>query len=143
MNNKDNSESSIINPENSETVRGLSKKQIEKQDEILELLKDVTLKQSKTAKKQSKFSKIQFFANLFLAITTLIIGIFALKPEFSDQNNTEYKTLSGQILKSEKTILKQAILISELSNNLLYLQNRVQTLEKQNELLSTKKPLKK
>ena len=121
----------------------LAEKQIEKQNEILDFLKNVTIEQSKTAEKQSETARKQFLANLFLTITTIIIGIFALKPVFFNQNNTEYKTLSEKTIKLEKTKLKQDLVISELSNNLLYLKNRVQTLEKQNELLSTKKPLKK
>ncbi|AUC84769.1 hypothetical protein CW731_05435 [Polaribacter sp. ALD11] len=127
----------ILSPEN------LAKEQIEKQNEILKFLKAVTIKQSKTAETQERTSKKQFYANLFLAIATLIIGIFALKPVFSDQSNIEYKVLYEQTLKLEKEKLIQERTISELSNDLLDLQNQVRILEKQNELLSTRKPLKK
>lgn len=108
----------IINP-----AHEIGKKQVEKQDEILEFLKDITVKQSKT-------SKIQFYSNLFLAITTVVIGIIAIIPVFTDQNNNQYKNLYEHTITLEKKIIEQDYTISQLSIRLLDLQNQVQTLEK-------------
>jgi len=113
-----------ISPMTGVSHEELTERQIQKQNEILEFLRNVTIEQSKS-------SRIQFLANLCLAITTIIIGIIAIIRVFADQNNTEYKTLYEHTLELEKEKLKQDLTISELSNNLLYLQNKVKTLEKQ------------
>jgi hypothetical protein len=94
-----------------------------KQNEILEFLRNVTIEQSKISRKQ-------YLANLLLTITTIIIGVIAIIPVFTDQNNTEYKTLYEHTLELEKEKLRQDLTISELSKNLVDLQNQVQTLEK-------------
>ena len=117
----------------------LTNKQIDKQNEILEFLKLVTIEQSKTSKRQSNNTDKQFKTTVALMIITIIIGVFSLKPVFFNQSNTEYKTLYEHTIELEKTILKQDLTISQLSNNLLDLQSQVQTLEKQNVELSKNK----
>ncbi len=92
--------------------------------EILEFLRQTTIEQSKTSIRQ-------FRANLLLTISTIIIGVIALTPLFTDQNKTHNNIHNEQISKLIKLQEQNTILISELSSNLNDLNHQVQTLEKQ------------
>ena len=115
----------------------LSKKQFKKQSELLEFLKETTLQQSVTAEKQSK-------NNLWMTILALIFAFISIMPiveKWIFQDET--KTLYQNIYELEKQISSESKHNLEMYKNLLDLQNQVKILEKQNEQMKPKKPLKK
>lgn len=108
------------------TEEELSNRQIENQNKILKSLQRVTIEQSKTSKRQ-------FLANLLLTMMTVVIPSIALIPLFTDQDNNRYKSLYEQTIILEKEKVEQGLIISELSKNLLDLQNQVKYLEIRNQ----------
>lgn len=110
----------------------LAERQIEKQNEILEFLKTVTIEQAKTAEKQSKNT----FWMTILALVFAFISIVPIFKEWISPNQT--KNLYQNISELENKLLLETKTTSELSIRLLDLQNQVQTLEKQNVELSKK-----
>jgi hypothetical protein len=125
--------------ENLISPQELSEKQIEKQDEILEFLKNVTIEQAKTSESQAQTSKIQYRLSIFFTITAIIISLIPFfKDYYSEKPNYNESIINiteNQSLLTEK--------LTDMSIYLLDLQNQVKTLEKQNEQLKSKKPLKK
>lgn len=98
---------------------------------------DLSKKQFELAKKQSLESGKQFKLSLFLTLTALALTLISIFPIF---------TKSSELNKLEHIIelqLKESETIREMSNDLDSLRNQVKSLEKQNELLLSKKTLKK
>lgn len=115
----------------------LAEKQVEKQNEILEFLKNITIEQSKTAEKQSKNTLwMTILALVFAGISIIPIIEKWIAPD-------ETKTLYQNIYELEKKVSSESTRNLEMYKSLLYLENQVKTLEKQNEQLKSKKPLKK
>lgn len=105
-------------------VEELAERQIKKQNEILEFLKNVTLEQSQTANKQFRVSKrLTYLALIFAFIS--VIPIFN-QLIFTDKENV----LNERILELEQNNVEKSNTISELSFELLNLKEEIQEIKK-------------
>ena len=97
-------------------------------------IRDLMNTQLKTAELQSKTSDVQYKVSLFLTIAAIIISLIPLVKDliFEKPNYNE------SIIRISETQSQQSETISNMTTYLLDLQNKVQSLEKENELLIEK-----
>ena len=102
-----------------------AEKQLNKQDEILEFLKNVTIEQSKTAEKQRK-------NNIWMTALALIFAFISIIPVLKELIlPNETKTLYQNISELEQKLSSESERNLEMYKNLLDLENQVKNLEKE------------
>ena len=126
LNNRFKSVSPSVNFDNIISIKDLSQEQIDSFNNILEFMKE----QGKTANKQ-------FTVSRNLVIATIIIMF--LQIGYSVWSSSESNSIQKNITKIIESQSKQFEAISNMSSNLLRLQNQVRILEQENELLKKKK----
>jgi|TARA_R110001583_G_scaffold187768_1_gene349259 hypothetical protein len=117
----------------------LTNLQIEKQNEILDFLKLVTLKQSETSERQYKSADKQFKTTTKLTrfiIFLTLISICFMGYDYFKKDNQQVLIEKISVLIDKES--QNTEVISDMSIRLLSLQNQVQTLEKENKLLLKK-----
>ncbi len=115
----------------------LAKKQLNKLTNLLEFLRDTTIEQSNTAKKQSR-------NNLYMTVLALVFAFISIIPIVKEWiYPDESKKLYQNIFELQKQVSSESTRNLEMYRNLLDLENQVKNLEKQNELLLKNKSLKK
>jgi hypothetical protein len=107
---------------------------IEPKTELQIDIRNLIHEQLETSKIQSKTSDNQYKISIFLTITAIFISLVPIASEFlikkPNYNETIIRLTESQSKLNEK--------VSNMSKILLYLQNQVRTLEKENELLKQK-----
>ena len=119
-----------------EKTEKLSKKQFKKQSELLEFLKETTIRQSETAEKQIR-------NNFWMTGLALIFAFISITPIIEKLIlPDESKKLYQNIYELEKRISLESKDNVAMYKNLLILESQVKILEKQNKKLKEKKTLK-
>ncbi|MBI6118870.1 hypothetical protein [Salegentibacter maritimus] len=113
-------------PEDIVSQEELTEKQIEKQNEILDFLKNVTVEQSQTAHKQYITSKK-------LTYLALIFAFISIVPVLREWLLPENK-LNNRIIQLENSNAEKANTIAKLSTQLINLNDKINTLKLSNDV---------
>ena len=97
-------------------------------------IRNLIHKQLITSEIQSKTSDKQYKISIFLTITAIFISLAPIASEFLI-GKPNYDDTIIRLTESQSKLTEE---LSNMSKNLLYLQNQVRTLEKENELLKQK-----
>ena len=97
-------------------------------------IRNLIHEQLETSKIQSKTSDNQYKVSIFLTITAIFISLVPIATELLIEKPNYNKSII-RLTESQSKLTEE---VSNMSKNLLYLQNQVQTLEKENELLKQK-----
>jgi hypothetical protein len=97
-------------------------------------IRNLIHEQLETSKIQSKTSDNQHKISIFLTITAIFITLVPIASEFLIKKPNYNETII-RLTKSQSKLTEK---VSNMSKNLLYLQNQVRTLEKENKLLKQK-----